>query len=40
MALHVLILVKENIQQEKWWISEHPPYSPDLSPCGFNIFDH
>lgn len=21
-----------------WEVSEHPPYSPDISPCGFDLF--
>lgn len=35
---HVAKVVKENLQRKKWRILEHPPYSPDLSPCDFHIF--
>lgn len=27
---HVANATKENIEQKKWKILEHPPYSPDL----------
>ena len=28
------------LQEFSWEVFNHPPYSPDLAPCGFHIFLH
>ncbi|GBM61069.1 Mariner Mos1 transposase [Araneus ventricosus] len=35
---HTANAVKTTLQQFRWETLEHPPYSPDLSPCDFHIF--
>ena len=35
---HTANLVRDNLQRFGWETLQHPPYSPDLSPCGFHIF--
>ena len=32
--------VKEYLLEEKFVIMGHPPYSPDLAPCDFWLFDY
>jgi hypothetical protein len=31
-------LTQERIQELKWELLEHPPYSPDLAPSDFHLF--
>lgn len=31
-------VTKELLQKFKWEVWEHPPGSPDLSPCDFHVF--
>ena len=31
-------LVRDKLQRFGWETLQHPPYSPDLSPCDFHIF--
>ena len=31
-------LVRDKLQRFGWKTLQHPPYSPDLSPCDFHIF--
>ena len=35
---HTANLMRDNLQGFGWETLQHPPYSPDLSPCDFNIF--
>ena len=35
---HKFEVVKSFLASEKMKILNHPPYSPDLSPCGFFLF--
>lgn len=35
---HVAGVVKTQLAKFKWETLQHPPYSPDLSPCDFHIF--
>ncbi|GBM35560.1 Histone-lysine N-methyltransferase SETMAR [Araneus ventricosus] len=35
---HTANAVKTTLQQFRWETLEHPPYSPDLSPCDFHVF--
>lgn len=35
---HTAALTRENLEQLGWEVLEHPPYSPDLSPCDFHVF--
>ena len=35
---HTANLVRDNLQRFGWETLQHPPYSPDLSPCDFHIF--
>lgn len=35
---HSAKVTKELLQKFKWEVWEHPPYSPDLSPCDFHVF--
>ena len=37
---HVHETVVEFLKEEKFTIMEHPPYSPDLAPCDFWLFDY
>ena len=30
--------VTELLRRWKWEILEHPPYSPDMSPCDYDLF--
>jgi histone-lysine N-methyltransferase SETMAR len=30
--------VRNTLQRFGWEVLQHPPYSPDLSPCDFHIF--
>ena len=32
--------VVEFLKEEKFTIMDHPPYSPDLAPCDFWLFDY
>ena len=34
---HTVNLVRDKLQRFGWEILQHPPYSPDLSPCDFHI---
>ena len=35
---HTANLVRDKFQKFGWETLQHPPYSPDLSPCEFHIF--
>ncbi|GFY47175.1 mariner Mos1 transposase [Trichonephila inaurata madagascariensis] len=35
---HMANAVKTTLQQFRWETLEHPPYSKDLSQCGFLVF--
>ena len=35
---HTANLVRDKLQRFDWETLQHPPYSPDLFPCDFNIF--
>ena len=36
--LHTTNLVRDKLQRFDWETLQHPPYSPDLSPCDFYVF--
>jgi hypothetical protein len=31
-------VVKEHLEQQKWEVLSHPPYSPDLAPSDYYLF--
>ena len=33
---HRAICVRDLLQRWRWEVLEHPPYSPDFSPCGYD----
>jgi hypothetical protein len=35
---HTAALTQLKLEQLRWKTLEHPPYSPDLSPCDFHVF--
>ena len=35
---HSATLTQEKLAQMYWTALEHPPYSPDLSPCNYHMF--
>lgn len=35
---HTAALTREKLEQLGWETLDHPPYSPDLSPCDFHMF--
>lgn len=35
---HTAALTVQKLEQLGWETLEHPPYSPDLSPCDFHVF--
>jgi len=35
---HSAALTQEKLAQMYWTVLEHPPYSPDLSPCDYHMF--
>ena len=35
---HSAALTEEKLAQLYWTALRHPPYSPDLSPCNYNMF--
>jgi histone-lysine N-methyltransferase SETMAR len=35
---HTAALTQPKLEQLGWKTLEHPPYSPDLSPCDFQVF--
>lgn len=37
---HASDLVQQGLNSMQWPILEHPPYSPDLSPCDFFLFPY
>jgi len=37
---HSAALTQEKLAQMYWTALEHPPYSPDLSPCDCHMFGH
>jgi len=37
---HSTALTHEKLAQMYWTAQEHPPYSPDLSPCDYHMFGH
>jgi len=37
---HSAALTLEKFAQMYWTALEHPPYSPDLSPCDYHMFGH
>ena len=34
----VSLLVTDLLRRWQWEILEHPPYSPDMSPCDYDLF--
>ena len=34
---HKAICVRELLRRWRWEVLEHPPYSPDLSPCDYDL---
>ena len=34
---HTADIVKTRLQRWRWEVLDHPPYSPDLSPCDFDL---
>ena len=38
MLLHIkVIYVRDLLRRCKWEVLEHPPYTPDLSPCDYDL---
>ena len=35
---HIADVVKEQLMDWRWKVLDHPPYSPDISPCDFHLF--
>ena len=35
---HTVNLVRDKLERSGWETVQHPPYSPDLSPCDFHVF--
>ena len=35
---HTAAAVTDLLHRWQWEIVEHPPYSPDMSPCDYNVF--
>lgn len=35
---HTANIITSQIARMRWEVLEHPPYSPDLSPCDFHVF--
>ena len=35
---HTAAAVMDLLRHWHWEILEHPPYSPDMSPCNYNLF--
>ncbi|KAF6198043.1 hypothetical protein GE061_007789 [Apolygus lucorum] len=35
---HTAALTREKLEEMHWTTVEHPPYSPDLSPCDYHMF--
>ena len=35
---HIADVVKEQLMDWGWEVLDHPPYSPDISPCDFHLF--
>ena len=35
---HCAALTQEKLAKMYWTALEHPPYSPDLSPCNYHMF--
>jgi len=35
---HTAALIMSKLEEMHWTLLEHPPYSPDLSPCDFHLF--
>ncbi|GFV14565.1 histone-lysine N-methyltransferase SETMAR [Trichonephila clavipes] len=36
---HVSRVTQMELDKFKWETLDHPPYSPDMSPCDFHVFD-
>ena len=34
---HKAICIKDLLRRWRWEVLEHPPYSPDLSPCDYDL---
>ena len=34
---HKVICVRDLLRRWRWEVLEHPPYSPDLSPCDYDL---
>ena len=34
---HKAICVRDLLRRWRWEVLEHPPYSPDLSPCNYDL---
>jgi transposase len=37
---HLAARTMDTIQKLKWNVLPHPPYSPDLAPSDYHLFDH
>ena len=35
---HIVNMLRDKLKRFGWETFQHPPYSPDLSPCDFHIF--
>lgn len=35
---HTAVLTRDKLEEMRWETLEHPPYSPDLSPCDYFLF--
>ncbi|PSN42895.1 hypothetical protein C0J52_23444 [Blattella germanica] len=35
---HTAAAVRDLLRRWQWEILEHPPYSPDMSPCDYDLF--
>ena len=35
---HTANILRANLQRFGWETLQHPPYSPDFSPCDFDLF--
>jgi transposase len=35
---HIADAVKDLLRRWRWETLEHPPYSPDMNPCDYDLF--